>query len=122
MKKVAIPTKGTMIDSHFGHCEKFTIYTLSDDNSIVSTEEFKGPESCGCKSNLANDLNEIGVNVLLAGGMGQGAINTLKRVGIEAYIGFSGEISAVLNQWLLGSKGNFSVCTAHADGDHECSH
>ncbi len=122
MKKVAIPTKGTAIDSHFGHCEKFTIYTLSADNSIVKEEEFKGPESCGCKSNLAKDLSEVGVNVLLAGGMGQGAINNLKLTGIEAFIGFTGEIKDVLNQWLEGSKGNYSVCTAHGDGDHECSH
>ncbi|MCW3804687.1 NifB/NifX family molybdenum-iron cluster-binding protein [Plebeiibacterium marinum] len=122
MKKVAIPTKGDMIDSHFGHCEKFTIYTLSDKDEIIGTSEFRGPESCGCKSNLAYDLKEQGVSVLLAGGMGQGAINKLKECGIESFIGFSGAVKDVLEKWLGGNLGNFSVCNAHANGDHNCSH
>jgi len=28
MKKVALPTKNQMVDNHFGHCDKFIIYSL----------------------------------------------------------------------------------------------
>ncbi len=36
--KVAIPTRGTVVDDHFGHCEKYTIFTIGADNSIESSE------------------------------------------------------------------------------------
>ena len=26
--KIALPTRGKMVDDHFGHCEAFTIYTI----------------------------------------------------------------------------------------------
>ena len=122
MKKVAIPSKGGMIDDHFGHCEKFIIFSLSDDNEIVESVEFKGPESCGCKSDLAVDLAAVGVNVLLAAGIGQGAINKIKQAGIEVFSGFKGETNNVLTQWLSGSQGNFTVCPPHDNDGHNCSH
>lgn len=122
MKKVAIPSKGEMVDNHFGHSEKFIIFSLSNENEIIETEEFKGPESCGCKSNLAMDLAKMGVNVLLAGGIGQGAINKIKQAGIEVFSGYQGETKQVLQQWINGNQGNFSVCPPHNEDGHNCSH
>ncbi len=119
MKKVAIPTRGTALDNHFGHCEKFTIFSLDTDNQIVNTEEFGSPESCGCKTNLANDLAESGVSVLLAGGIGKGAIQKLKTAGIEVFSGYSGNVKEVLEKWCKGDKGNTYVCISH---EHNCSH
>ncbi|TLX76555.1 dinitrogenase iron-molybdenum cofactor biosynthesis protein [Labilibacter sediminis] len=113
MKKVALPSKKEMVDNHFGHCEKFIIYSLSDENEILDSAFFKGEEGCGCKSNLASDLKSEGVEILLAGGIGQGAINKLKTEGIEVFTGYKGETKAVLEQWLGGNKGNYSVCPPH---------
>ncbi len=122
MRKVAIPSKGEMLDNHFGHCEKFMIISLSEENEITGIEEFKGSETCGCKSDLAADLAKEGVNILLAGGIGQGAINKLKQSGIEVYSGYQGESKKVLDQWLSGNKGNFTVCPPHGADGHVCSH
>lgn len=121
MQKVAIPTKGEMVDNHFGNCEKFTIYTLSDSKEIQAEENFKSPESCGCKSNLAADLAESGVTVVLAGGMGQGAVNKVKAENIEVFIGSAGKAKEALNKWLNGDKGNWSICPPHEEGA-ECGH
>ncbi len=121
MRKVAIPSKGGMIDDHFGHCEKFDFFTLSDKNEIVEHQEYEGSETCGCKSDLAVELAKEGVSVLLAAGIGQGAMNKLKQSGISVFSGFKGEVKKVLEMWLSGSVGNFSICTSHGDADHECS-
>ncbi|WP_075590739.1 NifB/NifX family molybdenum-iron cluster-binding protein [Labilibacter marinus] len=122
-KKVALPSKGEMIDNHFGHCEKFTIYTLSAKNDVLDTSFYKAPESCGCKSDLASELAKEGVEVLLAGGIGQGAINKLKASQIDVFMGFSGETKAVLEQWLKGDKGTSDICPPHDhEGGQECNH
>ncbi len=122
MKKIAIPSKGEMIDNHFGHCDAFTVYSLSDENEITETAVFKGPDTCGCKSDLAQDLANDGIEVLLAGGIGQGAINKLKQAGIETFSGFNGTTKDVLNNWINGSKGDSSVCPPHSGDGHNCSH
>jgi len=119
MQKVAIPTKGTNVDDHFGHCEKFTIYTLSEDRKIIAEENFGSPESCGCKSDLAIDLAKAGVTVLLAGGMGQGAVNKVKAENIEVFIGYAGDSKQALTKWINGDKGNWSICPPHSE---ECAH
>ncbi|MGQ1783563.1 MULTISPECIES: NifB/NifX family molybdenum-iron cluster-binding protein [unclassified Saccharicrinis] len=119
-KKVALPTRGEMIDNHFGHCEKFTIYTLSVQNKVLDTAYYTAPESCGCKSDLAAELGNEGVDVLLAGGIGQGAINKLKASNIEVFMGYEGETKQVLEQWLNGNKGNSEVCPPHDNDDHNC--
>ena len=59
--KVAIPTRNNVVDDHFGHCEYYTIFTISEDKLIVCTEIQASPEGCGCKSNIASVLEEKGV-------------------------------------------------------------
>ena len=45
--KVAIPTRNNVVDDHFGHCEYYTIFTISEDKLIVCTEIQASPEGCG---------------------------------------------------------------------------
>lgn len=61
--KVAIPTRNNVVDDHFGHCEYYTIFTISEDKLIVCTEIQASPEGCGCKSNIASVLEEKGVEL-----------------------------------------------------------
>ena len=77
MKKIALPTRNGLIDDHFGHCEYYTILTVGQDNQILSSETIPSPQGCGCKSNIAGELENMGVSVMLAGNMGQGALNVL---------------------------------------------
>ena len=77
--KIAVPTKNEMVDSHFGHCEYYTIFTIDNENkSILSKESLPSPEGCGCKSNIASILHEMGVEIMLAGNMGDGAVYVLE--------------------------------------------
>ena len=65
--KIAIPTRANAVDDHFGHCEYYTIFTINDNKEIVAQETLEAPAGCGCKSNIAQTLSEMGVKVMLAG-------------------------------------------------------
>ena len=73
--KIALPSDGQQVDSHFGHCQCFTVFTVDDENKIASEETLTPPPGCGCKSNVVPELANMGVSVMLAGNMGGGAVN-----------------------------------------------
>ena len=84
MKKIVIPTREDMVDDHFGHCAYYTVVTLDEQNQIVNQERLDSPEGCGCKSNIASVMQEMGITLMLAGNMGMGAYNKLSAHGITS--------------------------------------
>lgn len=120
--KLAIPTKGNVIDDHFGHCEAYTIVTVDANQQVAKTELLPSPQGCGCKSNIAAILQQKGVSIMLAGNMGNGALNVLNNHGIRVYRGCSGDVMQVVNNYLVNGIEDSGVgCEHHADG-HVCSH
>lgn len=115
--KIALPSRDNMIDNHFGHCEYFTVLTIDNDaKEILSSEKVQSPEGCGCKSNIAHVLAEMGVEVMLAGNMGNGAVNVLNNAGIKVVRGCSGAIDTVASNWI---KGNV-VDSGESCDHHDC--
>jgi predicted Fe-Mo cluster-binding NifX family protein len=100
--KIAIPTKGTKLDHHFGQCESYTVMTVDDDKNIINSEVLPAAGDCGCKSDIAAILKEKGVTIMLAGNMGTGAADVLGRHGIEVYRGCSGNVRALAEAFLAG--------------------
>ncbi|MDR3640697.1 MAG: NifB/NifX family molybdenum-iron cluster-binding protein [Humidesulfovibrio sp.] len=122
MLKIAIPTRAGQVDEHFGHCESFTIYSIDDAKAVIGQERFTPPPTCGCKSNLIGTLVEIGVSVLIAGNMGEGAAQRLNQAGIKVFRGVTGDVGEAVQAWLDGKiKDSNILCAAHEHG-HECSH
>lgn len=118
--KIALPTKNNMIDSHFGHCDHFTVFTLDEDKKIIGEEKIESPSGCGCKSNIAGTLAEMGVKVMLAGNMGDGAVNVLGTNGIKVIRGCSGNVRSVADSWITGALTDSGIsCSDHG---HECAH
>lgn len=118
--KIAVPTRGNVVDDHFGHCEKYTLYTIDGNKKIESTESLSSPEGCGCKSNIGQILQQKGVNVLLAGNMGDGALRVLKSFGIDVIRGNSGDARQVVEAFLMGTVSDSGHgCQNHGD-DHQC--
>lgn len=117
--KIALPSRQNLIDDHFGHCEYFTIFTVDKDKKeIVNQETVASPVGCGCKSNIAETLSEIGVQIMLAGNMGEGAVRVLNNSGIEVLRGCSGDVRTVALEWLSGSLSDSGdSCHEH---DHSC--
>lgn len=121
--KIAVPVKiDHQIDSHFGHCAFYQILTITDNNEIIFVETTDAPEGCGCKSNMAEVLEKKGVSVLLAGGIGSGAINKLAAHGIKVVRNCEGNATEQVQRYLAGElKDGGNSCSAHDHG-HECSH
>ncbi len=122
--KIAVPvTSSNQIDGHFGHCEFYNIYTVSETKKIVETKRMDSPQGCGCKSNIASVLAEAGVKIMLAGGIGNGAINVLNRNGIEVVRGCSGSAEVIVNLFIEGQicDSGSSCSHTHEEG-HTCNH
>lgn len=116
--KVAVPTRDEHVDDHFGHCDHYTIYTIRD-KKIVNKETLASPQGCGCKSGIAADLQSLGVVMMLAGNMGDGAKNKLNAHNIDVIRGCSGNVDELIKSYLEGKvldSGN--ACSEHECGDH----
>jgi len=121
--KIAVPVKDDyQIDSHFGHCAFYQIFTITDKNEILYVETTDAPEGCGCKSNMAEVLERKGVKVMLAGGIGNGAINKLATHGIDVVRNCDGNATEQVRLFLNGElKDGGSTCSSHDQG-HDCTH
>jgi predicted Fe-Mo cluster-binding NifX family protein len=126
--KIAVPVSGNQqIDDHFGHCEYYSIFTITE-NEIADIQTLKSEKGCGCKSNISVVLSTMGVELMLAGGIGAGAINVLNNAGIAVVRGCSGKAEDVVKGYLAGLViDNGEVCAHHEHhqgqgGNHQCSH
>ncbi len=126
MKKIAVPTRGNVVDDHFGHCEMYTVFTIGDDKKIENSETVPSPQGCGCKSNIASVLKEMGVTTLLAGNMGNGALNVLNNQGIQVLRGCKGDVRQLVETYLKGfildSGEGCHSHEHHGEEGHVCSH
>ena len=115
--KIALPSNGSKVDEHFGHCQCFTIFSIDDKNKVVSEETLTPPPGCGCKSSIVPQLASMGVSVLLAGNMGDGAVNVLASNGIKAIRGCTGDVHEVVQAWLTGKVDDSgAACQSHDSG------
>jgi predicted Fe-Mo cluster-binding NifX family protein len=116
--KIAIPTRDGHVDDHFGHCAYYTVYEI-EDKKIISTSRLDSPEGCGCKSNIASVMEEMGISVMLAGNMGEGAKNKLSAHCIKVVRGCSGDVDALVEHYLAGEVDDSGYsCSSHECGDH----
>jgi predicted Fe-Mo cluster-binding NifX family protein len=127
MMKIAVPvTSENQIDGHFGHCDSYGVFSISDKNEVTDIKRVKSPQGCGCKSDIASVLASDGVTVMLAGGIGGGAINVLNNSGIEVIRGCSGDATEVVKLYLKGLvEDSGSSChqhETHHEHGHSCSH
>ncbi len=120
MKIIAIPTRENMVDDHFGHCVYYTIVTLDEQDQVVKKDRLDSPEGCGCKSNIASVMQEMGISVMLAGNMGMGAYNKLSAHGIAVVRGCHGKVDDVLKAYQSGAlKDSLESCDHHDCASHE---
>lgn len=117
--KIAVPTRNGVVDSHFGHCEYYTVYTLDAEKNIISTERLDSPQGCGCKSGIAAVMQQMGITLMLAGNMGQGAFAKLAAHGISVVRGCEGDINDVVQSYINGTlTDSGDMCDHHECHDH----
>ena len=117
--KIALPSSEGKLDEHFGHCQYFTIFEIDDHNNIIAEEKLNPPAGCGCKSDVIPKLASLGVTTMLAGNMGQGAVNILQQHGIQVVRGASGDLRKAVEQFLKGTITDSGAgCDSHGDCEH----
>ena len=117
--KIAVASEQEMVTEHFGHCLNFNIYA-TEDGKIVKNDSVPNP---GHKPGfLPVFLHELGVNVIISGGMGGGAIDLFNEKGIEVIVGATGDARTAAELYLQGElQSTGSVCHEHKHHD-ECGH
>ncbi|MEJ2671056.1 MAG: P-loop NTPase, partial [Deltaproteobacteria bacterium] len=99
--KVAIPLAEGRLASHFGHCEQFAVIRVKE--GLIEAKELltPPPHEPGV---LPRWLGDLGVNLILAGGMGQRAIGLFAENGIKVVTGSPGhEPEALVQGYLSGT-------------------
>ncbi len=121
--KIAIPTRDDEVDAHFGHCAYYTVFNINDEKKVTGSELIASPQGCGCKSNIAEILRNEGVSTMLAGNMGEGALQILNHFDIQVIRGCTGSVKEVVEAYLNGSLTDSGIgCEHHHNhsGDHSC--
>ena len=115
--KIAVATEGAAISEHFGHCEAFCIYE-TEEGKITGQSTLPNPGHGTVP--LPRLLKGMGVETIIAGGMGPGASQGCQAQGIETILGAKGEPQAAVEAYLRGElKSNGALCQHHA---HEHGH
>lgn len=115
--KIAIACENDMVAQHFGHCSTFNIFDVND-GKIVENKLIDNP---GHKPGfLPVYLNDMGVQVIISGGMGQGAVEICKQKDIKVITGVTGTVKEVIGQYIAGKLvSDGSVCNRH-EHRNEC--
>ena len=113
MTKIAIPTNGGRLSTHFGHCEKFAIVEADKDKSeIVGTKYIDPPKHE--PGALPKWLREQGVGLVIAAGMGNRAQQMFAKFGVESMVGApEGTPEEIVKSYLAGGL---------ETGDNICDH
>jgi len=83
-KRIAIPLEDGILCSHFGHCQQFAIIDTDSTSVTGETLVTPPPHEPGL---LPGWLAEKGVTDVIAGGMGQRAINLFNQQKINVFVG-----------------------------------
>ena len=105
--RIAIPLFEGKLSQHLGHCEKFAVIDTDSSNSISNREDLTPPfHEPGV---LPKWLGDMGVNVIIAGGMGQRAQQLFNENKIEVVVGAEADspenlVSAYLSKTLQSGE------------------
>ncbi len=116
--KIAVTYEDGMVFQHFGHTEQFKVYEVTD--GAVTAAEVIGTNGSGHET-LASFLKGLGVDVLICGGIGDGAHDALSEQGVELCAGAAGDADKAVSAYLRGDLVDTGVnCDHHHDENHAC--
>ncbi|MGI5879441.1 MAG: NifB/NifX family molybdenum-iron cluster-binding protein [Syntrophomonadaceae bacterium] len=113
---IAVATENEQVAEHFGHCDQFTLYNLETaEYSILPNPEHQ-------PGMLPGYLRQNGVDVIIAGGMGERAKLLFNELNIDVYVGITGDIKAAIESYQAGRLNSKDVFCQHDDHKHDCNH
>ncbi len=84
--KIAIPLYNGVLSAHFGHCEQFAVVEANTETKEIVETTLHTPPAHE-PGVLPKWLSEMGVHVILAGGMGGRAQQLFNASGVEVVTG-----------------------------------
>lgn len=112
--RFAVPTSEGKLCAHFGHCEAFAIIDTDGGGRIVKeVYETPPPHEPGV---LPEWLSKMGVDCVIAGGMGSRAQQLFAEKGVKVVTGAIGEDPRVVVEAYL--KGTLQTGQNTCDHDH----
>ena len=117
--KIAVTYGDGQVFQHFGHCEQFKLYEVSE-GQITSAQVVSAVGSG--HGALAGFLQSHGVDTLICGGIGAGARSALAEAGIRLYPGVTGGADESVAALLAGSLSYYpdTQCSHHHEEWHTC--
>lgn len=116
--KIAVTYDDGNVFQHFGRTEFFKVYE-TEDGKVVSSEVISS-NGVGHGA-LAGVLAEQSVDVLICGGIGEGAQAALKEAGVELCAGAEGNTDQVVEAYLKGELVSAGAnCDHHHGEEHSC--
>jgi predicted Fe-Mo cluster-binding NifX family protein len=120
--KIAIPVENDRLNSHFGGCRQFAIVEVdADAKTILRSETLPAPKHE--PGAFPRWLHGLGVEVIIAGGIGQRALTLFAQQGINVVAGHpdgavEGLVKAYLDGQLTGKPEGCSHHHEHGEHDH----
>ena len=117
--RIAVTFLAGQIFGHFGKTKEFAIFDIEDkkvvDNHILAVNG-EGHAA------LAVLLKQNNVNVVICGGIGEGASNALSQYNIEVVAGVQGNVRHAVEEYLSGTLRDNPVkyCGHHHEEGHNC--
>ena len=95
--KVAISTNNDKVANHFGRCPSYTLVDI-ENQQVTSRKIVENPGHA--PGAIPKFLNELGCDVIIAGGMGRRAQGYFDGFNIKCVVGVHGEIEQVIEDIL----------------------
>ena len=117
MMKIAVAANGHTVAGHFGHRETFILFDT--ENGVITAED-PVPNPGHKPGFLPNFLADRGAMVIIAGGMGGGAVDIFNERNVEVILGAQGDARENVEKYLRGElRSTGSVCHEH-EHENEC--
>ena len=120
-KCIAIPMENGKLCAHFGHCEYFSIVTV-ENSQIVDIKDLTPPEHV--PGVYPRWVAQQGATDVIAGGMGQKAIDLFIAQNINAFVGAPQKDAKSIVEDFIADKLtlNANYCNHDDKHDHNCRH
>lgn len=115
--KIAVTYENGNVFRHFGHSEAFKVYEV-EDGKIMSAKVIDS-DGAGHEA-LAGVLADQGIDVLICGGIGAGAVEALTEEGIEVCSGADGNADDAVEAFLAGELESNGVNCDHHEEEEGC--
>jgi len=111
---------GHSVAEHFGRCAQFYLYEISDNKEVIKNEIYQNPlaGNHGGTCQLPHFVNQIGANIIIAGGMGGKAISLFESYGINVITAPGLKLETALQSYLDGKISGYEECAGHQGDCH----